>query len=411
VLFRFSLYGFLKNQRYFEPFLVLFFLDQGLSYTQIGLLVGVRELSANLLEIPSGAVADLYGRRRAMISSFVAYIVSFLVFALGHTLLHFAVAMFLYAFGDAFRTGTHKAMIFTWLRREGRLAEKTRVYGFTRSWSKLGSALSIVIATVVMVSLGEYRWIFYLSVVPYVLGIANFLFYPGWLDGNLDPDVSLAKVYRHLRTAFGSIFHTRHLRRLVAESMTFEGTFKVTKDYLQPIARQAALATPLLLTLNEKTRAPLLIGAVYLVLNLAASWASRNSHLLVKWRGDEERGVRVVWWGAFAVYLALVALLWWGRMGWAIVLFIALNLLQNLFRPMHISRFDAHADENQGATILSVESQSKSLAAMVLAPLLGWLVDQAAAGGASGGFWPLGVVGAVLAVGMIITDGHSDRAA
>ena len=133
MLFRFSLYGFLKNQRYFEPFLVLFFLDQGLSFTQIGLLVAVRELSANLLEIPSGAVADLFGRRRAMIGSFAAYILSFLVFALSHTFAYFAAAMFLYALGDAFRTGTHKAMIFTWLRTENRLDEKTRIYGFTRS--------------------------------------------------------------------------------------------------------------------------------------------------------------------------------------------------------------------------------------------------------------------------------------
>ena len=29
MLFRFSLYGFLKNQRYFEPFLVLVLLDKG----------------------------------------------------------------------------------------------------------------------------------------------------------------------------------------------------------------------------------------------------------------------------------------------------------------------------------------------------------------------------------------------
>jgi len=406
VLFRFSLYGFLKNQRYFEPFLVLFFLDQGLSYTQIGLLVAVRELSTNLWEVPSGALADLYGRRRAMIGSFAAYIASFLVFATGRTVAHFTLAMFLYAFGDAFRTGTHKAMIFTWLRRTDRLGEKTRVYGFTRSWSKLGSAVSIVIATMVMVGLGEYRWIFYLSVVPYLIGIGNFLLYPSWLDGERPSRLSLPVVYGHLRTTFGQILRTAHLRRLIAESMTFEGMFKAAKDYLQPITRQTALAAPLLLTLNEQTRGPVLIGVVYLVLYLVSAGASRNSHLLVRWRGDEERGVRVVWWAALGAYSALVPLLWWGRTGWAIGLFIVLNLLQNLFRPMHISRFDAHADEHRGATVLSVESQAKSLAAMVLAPILGWLVDAAAASGHGGGFWPLGVVGALLAVGMIATGGR-----
>ena len=77
MLFRFSLYGFLKNQRYFDPFLILVFREKGLSFFQIGILIGFREVCTNLFEIPSGALADLYGRRRAMIFSFCAYIVSF----------------------------------------------------------------------------------------------------------------------------------------------------------------------------------------------------------------------------------------------------------------------------------------------------------------------------------------------
>ena len=81
MLLRFSLYGFLKNQRYYEPFLVLAFLEKGLSFFTIGVLVGFREACMNLFEVPSGAAADLYGRRRAMIASFSAYIVSFVVFA------------------------------------------------------------------------------------------------------------------------------------------------------------------------------------------------------------------------------------------------------------------------------------------------------------------------------------------
>jgi len=77
MLFRFSLYGFLKNQRYYDPFLILAFREKGLSFFQIGILYGFREICTNLFEIPSGALADLYGRRRAMIFSFCAYIVSF----------------------------------------------------------------------------------------------------------------------------------------------------------------------------------------------------------------------------------------------------------------------------------------------------------------------------------------------
>ena len=87
-----------------------------------------------------------------MIVSFVAYIASFAVFGVAKELAMLFVAMFLFGIGEAFRTGTHKAMIFTWLRAQGRLDERTRVYGYTRSWSKIGSAVSVVLAAVIVLA-------------------------------------------------------------------------------------------------------------------------------------------------------------------------------------------------------------------------------------------------------------------
>ena len=55
--------------------------------------------------------------------------------------------------------------------------------------------------------------------------------------------------------------------------------------------------------------------------------------------------------------------------------FLALYILQNLWRPVLISRFDAHSSEARGATVLSIESQAKSAATMVFAPLMGAAVD------------------------------------
>ena len=76
MLYRFCLYGFLKNQQYYDPFLVLAFLQKGLSFGAIGVLIGFRAVCVNLLEIPAGAMADILGRRRSMIASFLAYIAS-----------------------------------------------------------------------------------------------------------------------------------------------------------------------------------------------------------------------------------------------------------------------------------------------------------------------------------------------
>ena len=92
--YKFGLYGFLKNLRFFEPFLLLFFLEKDLSYLQIGTLYAIREVATNLLEIPSGFLADVLGRRRTMLVSFLFYIGSFLLFYYSSGYFSMAIAMF-----------------------------------------------------------------------------------------------------------------------------------------------------------------------------------------------------------------------------------------------------------------------------------------------------------------------------
>ena len=396
MLFRFSLYGFLKNQRYYENFLYLAFLDKGLSYLAIGILIGFREVCTNLFEIPSGAIADLYGRRRAMIFSFCAYIASFVIFAVSKSLLPLFAAMFFYGLGDAFRSGTHKAMIFDWLRLQGRSDEKTKVYGFTRSWSQMGSAVSVLIASGLVFYSGNFIDIFWFSIIPYAMNIVNFFGYPARLDGDKQSEFSLKAVARMLGSAVKQSVQFAPLRRLVFEGMGFEGMYKASKDFLQPILEQTALALPLLLALNESKRTALLVAGVYFILYFLSSFASRNSHRISDWRGGDEGAARFMWWIDLALFTLLIPALWFNWYSAIIALFVALAILQNFWRPGLISRFNAQSTPEMSATILSIEAQSKSLATIILAPLLGWMIDSV------GSFWPVGVVGTCIAVAILL---------
>lgn len=402
MLFRFSLYGFLKNQRYYDAFLILAFREKGLSFFQIGILIGFREVCTNLFEIPSGAVADLYGRRRAMIFSFVAYIASFATFAMSEALFLLFGGMFFFGLGDAFRSGTHKAMIFDWLRQQGRADEKTKIYGYTRSWSQMGSAVSVLIAGALVFYRGNFTDIFWFSIVPYAFNIVNFFGYPAALDGDRKSEFSLKTVTALLGKALKLSVQFPPLRRLVFEGMGFEGMFKASKDYLQPILKQTAIAMPLLLTLDESKRAALLVAGVYFALYFLSSFASRNSHKVTEWQGSDEGAARVLWWVNLGLYALLIPALWFSTYPAIIALFVCLAILQNFWRPGLISRFNAQSTPEMSATVLSIEAQAKSLATIVLAPSLGWLVDVV------GGFWPVGVIGTLIALAILLVYRDSD---
>ncbi len=404
MIFRFSLYGFLKNQRYFEPFMMLFLLGSGNSFASVGFLIGFREFCINATNIPAGAIADLYGRRRCLLVSYLAYVIAFLCFGLApNELPYLFVAVFFFGIGEAFREGTHKSMIFTWLRLNGRMEEKTRVYGYTRSWSKIGSAVSIPIATAIAYFTSNLNTLFLAALIPYGIGFIALCTYPKELDGQPVGDVSIGRVFGHMWQTLRDSVKIAGLRRLIAESMGFEGFFDVIKDYIQPMIKTMILGIPLLLALGDDKRGTLLIGAVYFVFHLGSAWSSRKAHVLSQRFGGDDPASRFMWRCMVVIYLAMLPCLALELYYPVIALFFLLYLMQSAWRPLIISRFDAYSPETHGTSILSVESQSQTFAKMLLAPALGFLVDQVASAGSGGKFWPIAAVGVLISTYMVLS--------
>lgn len=420
MLRKFSLYGFLKNQQYYDYFILLAFRQMGLSYFVIGMLIAFREIMVNVMEIPSGAVADLCGRRDSMIVSFASYIISFAVFGVSGTAatklnlpIHLLapllmLAMFFFAIGEAFRTGTHKALIFTWLRIQDRTDERTKIYGYTRSWSKIGSAVSVIIACIIVFVTSNFIYVFFFSIIPYILNIINFLGYPKEIDCQIESSPSLREIMKHLKDTITVAFRQAGLRRLILESMGFEGFFKASKDYLQPVLMAAAVPLSAIvfsgIQLNDEQRSVILIGPVFFILFLLSAFASRNAYRFVTQPGHEDQTAKKLWGFTLALFLLLLPSMFF-QIHWAIITgFAILYVLQNIWRPVLISRFDAHSDEAKGATVLSIESQAKSLSTMIIAPVLGLSIDvmRDYSVGVSE-FWPVALLGVIIAVGFFIT--------
>jgi len=63
MLKRFSLYGFLKNQQYYDYFFLLALRQMGLSYFLIGVLIAFREVMVNILETLAISVKQASLRR------------------------------------------------------------------------------------------------------------------------------------------------------------------------------------------------------------------------------------------------------------------------------------------------------------------------------------------------------------
>jgi len=397
LLFRFSLYGFLKNLRFFEPFLVLFFRDAGLSFFQIGLLYAVRDISTNLLEIPAGVVADSSGRRRSMVLSFLSYIISFILFYTLPGFASYALAMVIFGIGEAFRSGTHKALILEHLRLNDMEDLKVPYYGRTRAASQMGSALNSLIAAALVFYTGNYRYVFLASIVPYVADLFNLATYPRRLDGDL-VDLDMKALPAQLKATthtFLNIFRNPQAIKAILNSSGFDAFYKATKDYLQPILQTFALSLPFFVTLESERRSSLIIGVVYFFIFLMSSYASRKAGEVSDQFNDMAQAINTTF------LIGAVFLLTAGVASWqdfrvlSILVFLGLYLLHNVRKPLNVAFISDQIENQVMASGLSVESQLVTLLMAIIAPILGALADLI---GVGGGLAILGLAMAGLAI-------------
>jgi len=379
---KFSAYGFLKNLRFFDPFIVLFFLETGLSFLEIGLLISFREIIVNVFELPSGIIADSLGRRKSMILSFAAYILSFLIFFFSRYFVTHLAAMFFFGIGEAFRSGTHKAMILEYMRRKGILNLKIEYYGHTRSWSQMGSAVSAVLAGFIVFFSPGYRYVFIFSIFPYLVELLLIWSYPKALDFSPVTNKSEELEKFHFKIRIKNTFRElsfmmkeKATRRALINSSLFDAVFRSIKDYLQPVLLTLVVGLPVLLNSTEDEKIPILSAVVYFILYLLTSFASKHSVLFAKQFRTSETGLNFSFISGIVLILAIGFFLYSGLNLLSVIFFITFYVLQNIRRPIVISVLSNRIPASAMASGLSVESQAKTLMVTVFAPALGYFID------------------------------------
>jgi MFS family permease len=377
------MYGFLKNLRFFEPFLLLFFLDKQLLLVQVGILFSIRETVTHLIEIPSGIIADSLGRKNSMVFSFLSYILSFVLFYLGDSFSWFVAAIIFFGAAEAFRSGTHKAMIIEYLKVNSLDKYKVEYYGHTRSAGQYGSALSALIAAGLVFYLQEYRIVFIASIIPYVIDIFLVLSYPAYVDGEKQVFEGTSLFRKCMKqigtTSFKSIVEIKDRRiiKAIFSSIIFEAIFKTVKDYLQLIIKNYILAFTLIVYVSEKDKyLSLFIGITYFFIYLLTSQAAKMAGAVERKSRSKAQAINYLYFAGCVITLLAGVFYSLKQYNLVILLFVLFYVVFNLRKPLNMAWLTDLVDKKVTATILSIESQFKSLLIIIFAPMLGWIADQ-----------------------------------
>jgi len=371
-ILKFSFYGFLKNLRFFDPYLFLYFIKAGLEFTEIGLLLTVREVIIYVFEVPSGVLADRFGKKTELIISFMFYIVSFVLFFLGDGFSDYIIAMIFFGLGEAFRSGTHKAMIMAYLDRYKIEDSKSKVYGKTRSFSLIGSTVSSLISIVFIISLPNLSWLFIIAIIPYILDMILILSYPKFLNERIDTSFSFNGFLKENVRAVSYVFKTKNVRRLLMGSASYNAGFKSIKDYIQPIIVSITMSIVLFNSLSVEDNSNIYLGFIYAVIYLISAYATLNSYKMTKYF-NKEKIIRSMW--IFSGVSLIILGMFIESLVVILLVFLLLYVYLNIRKPLMIEKIgDAVAVEKR-ASVLSIESQFTSLLIALFAPILGLIAD------------------------------------
>ena len=372
--FKFCIYGFLKNLRFFDAFFILFLVEKGLPYTQIGILYAVREIFINIFEIPSGIIADTYGRKNSLIGSFFVYIVSFYVFYISNDFWFFMIAFILYGIGDAFRSGTHKGMIMDYLRFNHWEKQKINYYGHTRSWSQKGSAISSLVAGLIVFYSGTYQNIFLYSIIPYLINLLLIISYPKELNRSFEqinpkssPGIGLTI------KSFFKIIKKPNVLKIINTSAVHTAYLRAVKDYIQPLMVNVALIIPIMLNVEAEKKNGIIIGVIYFFIYLATSRASQLASKVAAQNKQNISYITLLFGFIFGILCGVFYIydLWIISM----IAFVGIYIVENIRKPI-LTGFIADNVPNEILTsVISAQSLLRTFITAILAFVFGIIAD------------------------------------
>ena len=109
---KYYLYKSTKAVEFYRPIMYLFFLAQGLNFTQIAILEAIYNLTTLLGEIPTGYIGDRVGRRNSLLTGTVLISLTLLGIGLSSSFWALAGLYVCWSMGYNFRSGSEDAWLY-----------------------------------------------------------------------------------------------------------------------------------------------------------------------------------------------------------------------------------------------------------------------------------------------------------
>lgn len=368
-------FTFIKNFSVTQGIWMLYLAAHGLSLLEIGLLEGIFHTASLIMETPTGAIADIFGRKASRLIGCALSVLSSVLMIVSDSFGMFAVSFVVSALSFNFESGAGEALVYDSLlldhREEAYMKTAGRIEVVFQTASIAALALGGLMGNI------RYELTYYAAAA---LGVAALL------TGTLlkEPQTGERKRHEGMLAAlkaqyvdsFAALRGSARLKYLMLVMPVFSASVTLSFYYLQ-IAWE-----------NEQ------ISTANIGLYLATSSIAAAAGAFFAHRIEKKLGERAILAGAPLILALLIFALHFTRA--ALLPFCVISALETVIFVATRSYLNRIIPSAQRATILSLESTLFSLVMILVFPLFGAVSDRA---GISYTFLMLGALMTALAIG------------
>ncbi|MBT3273708.1 MAG: MFS transporter [Spirochaetales bacterium] len=348
---------FFSTLYFYIQVLTLYLQSYELSYIQINSMWGIIVFIQAVAEVPSGLLADRFGRKKTIIVALFLQLAGELIFLGGSRYIHFMLSAAAGGVGFAFLSGSFEALMYDSLKTQNRENEMQKVAGLNAALGLLASVIGSLAGGYLTsgLQIQRIRWAIIVTAIFVALSWAASFFLVEIKPTQANKPARAATT---LKKAFFAITRNRALLKIILLSL---------------------LATPFinyLLYLYPPRFVQLGIGGIWLGItlslgSLAGFFTSKYAHLGEKYLGVRKT-VLIATITPGLLYLALSFIT--NSVATIILVVTAIGAMQ-LRKPIFLDYVNRHVASDIRATSLSIVSMITGLYVAGMGVLIGVLAD------------------------------------
>ncbi|MPM17810.1 hypothetical protein SDC9_64209 [bioreactor metagenome] len=332
---------------------VLYLGFKGMTLAQIGLLEGIFHITGFISEIPTGALADLFGRKKIIIIGRITSLISAIIMLFSNSFMGFAIGFILSAWGYNLNSGSEEALIYDTLKKLDREEEFLKVNGKINLIIEVSQGLAVFIGGIL--SQIDFS-ISYITAV--VIGLISLVLSTRFIEVDvIRKENQSINIINHLKQSIDIVKNNKRLLNILIFFPLIYTFSAIVYFYGQQL-------------FNDMEYSRISISIIFLFNGIFSSFGAILSSKIYKKYKSLGWIIISISISVFTIFMGI------GKGKLSIVFFLGIGFLTSILQPISSNLINSMVESNQRATIISVESMFYSIMMIILFPICGFIGDR-----------------------------------